>query len=102
MKTVKQLIKSGDLRPFTVEYDTPDGTRTVTGLLSEERVNHTKDLEGKYLHDIRHSDNDFCDPATIENQVTVNWFGTLILNEPFTFPKGQDYVDIVDYSFEDE
>lgn len=102
IKTVKQLMKTGDLRPFTAEYTTPDGTNHVTGLMSEYRVDHSKDLEGKFLYDIRHADNDMCDPATIENRVMVNWFGTFILCEPFVFPEGQDYVEITDYWYEDE
>lgn len=102
LKTVKELMKTCSVRPFTVEYETTDGSQTVTGLLSEYRVDHTKDTEGKFLYDIRHSDNDWCDPATIEQRVIVNWFGTLILCEPITFPEGQDFLDVIDSWYEDE
>lgn len=101
-KTVKQLMKEGDLRPFTVEFSSPVGKVRVTGLLSEYRVDRSHDSEGKHLYDIRHSDNDWCDPATIERKVLVNWFGTLILCEPITLLENQDYLEISDYWYEDE
>ncbi len=56
MKTVKQLLKSGS-RPITLFFN---GHPEVSGLLSEIRVDREKDNEGKFLYDIRHSDNDWC------------------------------------------
>jgi hypothetical protein len=34
--------------------------------------------EGLYTYDLRHSDDDWSQPATLQRQVTVNYFGTVI------------------------
>ena len=100
MKTVKELLKSGS-RPITLFFD---GHAEVSGLVSEYRVNRKEDVEGKYLYDIRHADEDWCDPATLEKSVMVNWFGTLIVDEPIEFLENdrKAYLEITDYSYDDE
>lgn len=100
MKTVKELLKSGS-RPITLFFN---GHPEVSGLVSEYRVNRKEDVEGKYLYDIRHADNDWCEPATLEKFVMVNWFGTLIVDEPIEVLEGPDrpYKEIVDWSYDDE
>ena len=95
-KSLKDLLQGNDLSPITLHLD---GGKKITGLLAECRVRRDEPVEGKYLYDIRHSDNDWCDPATLEHRVMVNWFGTIILDEPVDFPDGQDCIDIEDYSY---
>ena len=42
-----------------------------------------------------------CDPATVEDNVVVNWFGTIITFSPIDL--GPDkYLEIKDYWYEDE
>lgn len=92
MKTVKEFLEAGIGTTFCLE----NGIE-VTGILSEERLqrNPTSD---KYLYDIRHSDNDWVEPATIENGVVmVNWFVTLIVDAPIEFPEGVNFLEIEDY-----
>lgn len=100
MKTVKELLKSGS-RPITLFFD---GHTEVSGLVSEYRISRKEDVEGKYLYDIRHSDNDWCDPATLEKNVVVNWFGTMILDSPIELLEEDKnaYLEITDYSYDDE
>lgn len=96
LPTPDEIIKDGLAYPFVITL--ADG-REVTGRLSEKRLRWT---DGYNLYDIRHSDNDWCDPATIENhQVMVNWFGTFIADEPIVFADGEDYIDIFDYLYDD-
>lgn len=99
MKTVKELLSgSGDLRPITLTLS--NGAR-ITCLITEYRIDRSQDTEGKTLYDIRHSDDDWCDPATVEESVVVNWYGTILLNEPIEL--GPDkYLEIEDYWYEDE
>lgn len=101
MKTVKELLQTAGCRPMTLVFE---GDQKVSGLLSEVRVDREKDIEGKFLYDIRHSDNDWCDPATLEKKVIVNWFGTLIVDKPIQALEGSDrpYKEIVDWSYDDE
>lgn len=80
MKTVKDLFSGdGNLRPITLVLS---NGATITCPITEYRVDRSQDTEGKILYDIRHSDDDWCDPATVEENVVVNWFGTILLNEP--------------------
>lgn len=101
MKTVKELLQAEDCRPMTLVFD---GGQEISGLLSEIRVDREKDNEGKFLYDIRHSDNDWCESATLEKFVMVNWFGTLIVEKPIQALEGPDrpYKEIVDWGYDDE
>lgn len=94
VQTVKNITEGKLGRQITLIVE---GGREINGILSEERVTRKKDTMEKCLYDIRHSDNDWCDPATLERQVLVNWFGTIILDTPIEFPEGQDYLEIEDY-----
>lgn len=97
-RTVKELLKvKGDARPVTIEYG---DNQSVSCLLTEYRVDHT-DTQGKFLYDIRHSDDDSCEPATIEEYVFVNWFGTLICDEPISFGTNK-YYEITNWRYEHE
>lgn len=98
MKTVKELMSDGNLRPITIEYG--DG-KTITCLITEFRVDRSQDTEGKFLYDVRHTDSDWCEPATIEELVRVNWFGTLIMSDPIDL--GIDKcLEIKDYCYDDD
>ncbi len=79
MKTVKELMSGGHLRPITIVYG--DG-KTITCLITEFRVDRSNDTENLYLYDVRHTDSDWCELATIEKHVEINWFGTLIAVRP--------------------
>ena len=99
MKTVKQLLSGdGDLRPITLVFD---DDRKITCLITEFRVDRSQDTLDKYLYDIRHADDHWFDPATVEDNVVVNWFGTIITFSPIDL--GPDkYLEIKDYWYEDE
>lgn len=100
MKTVKEVLKSGT-RPITLFFD---GHTEVRGLVSEYRIRRDTDMESKYLYDIRHADEDWCEPATLEKSVMVNWFGTLIVDEPIEILESDHnaYLEITDYVYDDE
>lgn len=98
MKTVKELLTTDNVQRMS--FTLKSGVR-ITGPVSEYRVDHNTDTEGKYLYDIRHTDEDWCDPATVEDNVVVNWFGTIITFSPIDL--GPDkYLEIKDYWYEDE
>lgn len=46
---------------------------------------------GLYAYDLRTWD--FGNGSTIEEHVVVNWEGTVVLDKPIKFPKGQDYIN---------
>lgn len=101
LKTVKELLQSNDIRPITLFFE--DGTK-ISGLLSEFRVYQQADTESKYLYDIRHTDEDWCEPATLEKRVMVNWFGTLIVDEPIEILESDNsaYLEITDYGYDED
>ena len=53
------------------------------GLFTPLRVDKTTIPEGWYFYEVRHSDEDWCDPIEIALGILVNRFGTLIVKEPF-------------------
>lgn len=98
-RTVKELLGTkGYVRPVVMVYGE---NQMVRCLITEYRVDHTNHTEGKYLYDIRHSDDDWCEPATIEQHVLVNWFGTLICDNPISFGP-DEYYEIKAWRYEDE
>lgn len=52
---------------------------------SQIRIPKEKRKENVYYYDIRHSDEDGFEPATIEKFVLVNYFATIGLAEPINF-----------------
>lgn len=62
-------------------------------LLAHERIDKGTLPQGVYCYDIRHSDSNFNKPATLENRVAVNFYGTIITKEPIPLP-AEDYLQI--------
>lgn len=54
-------------------------------LLADWRVNTSHLPEGIYHYDLCHGD-DWGTPVTLENHVEINFFGTLLMNEPVQIP----------------
>lgn len=96
MKTVAEIL-AGKFQE-RISLETKDGQR-IEGIISEQRVSHSEDTVGRYVYDIRHTDNDWCELATIEPFVRVNWFGCLIVEKPISFPANIDYLNIKDWSY---
>ena len=62
------------------------------------RVDPKSVPKGLHVYDIRHSDEDWCEPATIEPKVIVNHMGSIITNEEITFDNPDDkYINIDKY-----
>ena len=81
-----------------ITLDTPGGT--VGGLFSERRVDAPAIPKGLTPYDIRYSDHDDSVPATIESFVSINFFGTVIVNAPLDFG-GFGNIEIDDWNFVD-
>ena len=62
-------------------------------LLYEGRLDKTTVPDGFHVYDIRHSDDDWGEPRTIEKSVTVNFYGSIILNHPLDIPEC-GYIDV--------
>lgn len=61
-------------------------------LFTEVRVDKDTIPDGMYCYDLRHGDDDGM-PCTIEQNVTVNYFGAVIVSVPFDFGN-EDYVPV--------
>lgn len=105
MKTWKQITSEKDFKPQYVDLTIPtcydnSGTQIITVILIEERIDKTT-IPGKWMaYDIRHSDDDMGVMAAIEANVTVNFFGTILINELLDF-KDEDHISIFDYGYRD-
>lgn len=95
--TVKTVLENGTATRVIIETN---DNQVIDGFLSEQRLNRDNDTDGKYIYDIRHIDNDWCEPATIENRVLVNWFGCLITEYPILFPDETKFLTISKFSYE--
>ncbi len=79
-----------------ISLDTPQGN--IGGLFSELRVDAPTIPKGLTPYDIRYSDHDDSVPATIESCVSINHFGTVIVNAPLDFG-GSGNIEIDDWNF---
>lgn len=61
-------------------------------LFTEVRVDKDTISDGMYCYDLRHGDDNGM-PCTIEQNVTVNYFGAVIVSVPFDFGN-EDYVPV--------
>lgn len=63
-------------------------------LFTDGRIKSSIVPDGLFKYDIRHDDINF-DPISIEPFVFINYFGSIITNEPLTFINNKDkYIDI--------
>lgn len=105
MKTWKQLTNDKEFEPQFIDLTIPsrfDNSKEeiITAMIIEERIDKST-LPAKWIgYDIRHSDDDSGQPATIEENVTVNFFGTILVDKLLDFD-GKDYIEILDYGYQD-
>ncbi len=52
------------------------------GLFTDWRIDRNTIPEGWYFYEVRHADNDWCEPVEVALGVLVNFLGTLITKEP--------------------
>lgn len=69
-------------------------------LFTELRVDKSTVPENVYCYAMRHGDDDSF-PVTLEENVTVNYFGTILTTKPFDMGK-EGYLPIDDYGFTGE
>jgi hypothetical protein len=66
----------------------------------EERISQEKAPLGyPYMYHIRHDEDDWTRPVTLESLVAVNFFGTAFFKEPLEFG-GTSYIEIERFSME--
>lgn len=59
------------------------------------RIGKEEREEGLHYYGIRHSDTNFMEPATVEQEVIVNHLGTIVTEEPLDL--GEDgYIELAD------
>ena len=78
------LIQNGILSPPKQDVVEVFGT---TALFFNERVKQEDVPEGLYRYDLRGSDDDPGDPASVEDHVAVNHAGTILTAKPLDIPK---------------
>ena len=93
--TVRQILNDNHVKGIHIKSG---NHQKIEGIISEYRLDRKNETEGKYIYDIRHTDENWCEPATIENHVIVNWYGCLITDYPIIFPDESDYLTITDYT----
>ena len=103
MKPVSYEDVKHELRKFTATEKTRKKNKTeFEGLFTDVRIDPATIPEGKHMYHIRHSDNDWGAPRTIEPRVVVNFFGTVILDKEIEFPNPADkYIAIKDFGYVD-
>jgi hypothetical protein len=60
------------------------------GLFLDLRVDRSTVPEEWYFYEVRHTENDWCEPCEIAFGVLVNFMGTLLVKEPFDFVPSAD------------
>lgn len=52
------------------------------GYFTDQRIKRDSIPDGWYFYEIRHADNDWCEPVEVSLGVLVNFMGTLITTKP--------------------
>lgn len=105
MKTWKQIISDKEFEPQYVDltiscrFDN-SGEEIITGIIIPERIDKSTVSCKWVAYDVRHSDDDSGVMATIEENVTVNFFGTILIGELLDL-KGHGFIKILDYGYRD-
>lgn len=69
-------------------------------LYYDERISSEKAPLGySYMYQIRHDEDDWTQPITLERLVVVNFFGTVFMTEPLEFDNSA-YIEIKSFSME--
>ncbi len=64
-------------------------------MFTNGRIDRFTVPEGWYCYDLRGSDNDPGEPATVEQYASFNHAGSILLPTPIKFPSGQKYRNIM-------
>ena len=89
-------------------YSKPADLEEISGILIDNHCGlgfiRGQLPEGFHAYAIRHSDDDFLEPATLEiNEVVVNFLGYFICRENLDgIFNGKEYIEIVDYNYDAE
>ena len=70
----------------------------VEALFTNGRIDRQRVPQGYFCYDIRHSDDDDSEAATIEPSVTVNHYGTILTREQIGMTKN-NYTPIYEINF---
>lgn len=98
MRTLKEIFQDIDYKPEFIVLYLADG-QEIRGLFIDEPVDTSSDKMGReYVYGIRHCDDDDSLPATVEKNVSVNRFGTILCESPIR--NLEDYIEIEDFGFE--
>lgn len=105
MRTWKQITEDNGFEPQYIRLKikrTEHITQTIVGILIDERMQCDDVPAGWQVYDLRHTDDDWGEPATIEPAVMVNFMGRFLTQEKLTFPAApNDFYEVIDYSYED-
>ena len=55
-------------------------------LFTDMRIDRSTVPKELYLYEVRHADEDWCDPAQIAKGILVNFFGSILTLEPIPLP----------------
>lgn len=69
-------------------------------LLDGIRIDETSLPDGFIAYSIRHSDNEWDEPASVEKRVIVNFFGTILVDHEL-FDENEEYLEISDWYYKD-
>ena len=103
---LRDIAAMGDhIRPMylILNHKSWVSSKCLKGWFSDSRI-HDEDIP-KWAHktSLRHTDDDDSIPATAEPSVGVNFFGDFIYEgDPIVYPAEDNYVNVVDWWFENE
>lgn len=101
MRTWKEITEEPSFEPEYVSIQLKDcPANPFYALMIDERIDRSTIPEGWHAYDVRHSDDDFCAPSTIERSVRVNFFCTVLVDSELPLPD-DGYLEIEDWSYED-
>lgn len=104
MRTWKEITEDTGFEPQYLCLDLKIGetTKSIVGILIDERMQCDDVPSDWHVYDIRHADDDWSEPISIEPGVLVNFMGRFLTDQELTFPDTpNNYIEVSDYSYED-
>ena len=91
-------IKDADWEPMVINVNGVE----YAGLFTESRINVDDIPDSMHPYYMRHSDEDWGEMSTIEqNEMYINYGGTFLTKDIVAIPDSQNYANLTDYNYED-
>jgi len=105
IRTWNEIIEDKGFAPqyltITIKLPHVQGEVNISGLLIEERFDLTTVPSNWHIYALRHADNDWVEPISIERGVYCNFLGYWLIDRELPIDNTNDFIEVCDYNYRD-